>query len=363
MNCVPATGPANARIMIVGEAPGREEEEQGLPFVGQSGKLLNAMLADVGIDRSQCFITNVCKYRPPNNEISEWFYTKSHANIIGAPSYLGRYPHSNIRSGLLGLEGEIKLVNPDLIIALGDTALWALTSQTGITKWRGSIMDSLPIHGKKYKVLPTYHPAAIMRNWPWRSVALHDLQKAKKEGTFPEIIRPDYRFIVRPTHGRVLEVLWMLTQRLASGPTILSLDLETRYSHIACLGIAWSKTEAICIPFMCTGDEEGYWGMADVEYDVVRRCIAVICHPNARIVGQNFLYDAQYISLYWGVLCNVLFDTMIAQHVCWPGLPKALDFLSSLYCEQHIYWKDEGKDWHPALPEEQLWVYNCTDAV
>ena len=317
-----SSGPISAKIMIVGEAPGSDEVAAKLPFVGSSGKLLTAMLADSGIDRSQCFITNVCKYQPPNNDLSEWFSTKTQAKTMNIAPINGRYPNVLIAEGVGELHDEICRVDPNLIIALGDTALWALTGKTGIVKWRGSTIPTNNIRAvHPVKVIPTYHPAAILRNWSWKTIALHDLAKCKREAEFPEINTPNYHFIIRPCFEDVIKTLSFLKEKLDKSILPLSVDLETRAGHIACTGIAWSKTEAICIPLMCTEDRNGYWKSLDVEFEVVRRIIEVIRHPHARIVGQNFLYDSQYISLYWGRTCNVVMDTMISHHVCWPGTP------------------------------------------
>lgn len=370
---VPAFGPENARVMIVGEAPGHEEETykvkdpvtgtpmlQPQPFVGSSGRLLDKLLGNAGIIREECFITNICKYRPPNNNLSAWFDTKTAAKKNGTPLYNGRYPHKEVVEGLAELAQEIDLVKPELIIALGEPALWATTGESGITKWRGSTLNPQRFHGSK--VIPTYHPAAIMRNYSWKVFAEHDLKKCAEELDNP-IEKPNYTFRIRPSFTDVFATLEQLKHQLDSNETRLAVDLETRAGHIACIGIAWSSTDAICIPFMCTESHDGYWQYSDVEYHVIRRIRGIIGHPNARIVGQNYLYDEQYNILWWGAKSNVYMDTMLAQHVCYPGMAKDLNTLSSLHCAYHEYWKDEGKLWDTSMPEDDYWVYNCKDAV
>jgi DNA polymerase I-like protein with 3'-5' exonuclease and polymerase domains len=81
------------------------------------------------------------------------------------------------------------------------------------------------------------------------------------------------------------------------------------------------------------------------------------------LVGQNFLYDAQYIARHWGLAAVPAFDTMIAQGVAWPGLPKALDFLSSMYLPYHRYWKDESQEADDAFDDNLRWHYNCRDCT
>jgi DNA polymerase-1 len=212
----------------------------------------------------------------------------------------------------------------------------------------------------KPKVIPAYHPAAILRQWSWRNIAIHDFKRALKNSYSPEYNPPDYRFIIRPDFPTTLEILATLKKAVEARPLELAVDLETRMGHIACIGLAWSVREAICIPLMCVEQEEGYWNV-DQESTIVHALYSVLTHPNCRVLGQNFLYDAQYIYRHWHFVPNVFQDTMLSQHTCFSNLPKGLDFLSSMYSKFHLYWKDEGKEWEPAVGEEQLWAYNCKD--
>lgn len=353
MRKVPPIGPSDARVMVVGEAPGAEEELRGEPFVGVSGQEMTRMLHDAGIIRSECFITNVSKYRPPNNDIG-LFFLDSKLTL----------PGPEIQQGIEELKNEILRVKPNLIIALGDTALWALTGRRGITSWRGSVLPcSLFSNVDGFgKVLSTYHPAAILRMWEWRWVAVQDLRRAKKEMAFPEIRIPSYNFIVRPSYDRVIGTLQLLLAKAESEGLKIAVDLETRSGHIACCGLAWSRLDAICIPFMCTEDESGYWPLEE-EVNIILQLRELLKHPRVKIVGQNFLYDCQYLHGDWMFIPDVHMDTMIAHHTCFAGLPKALSFISSLYCEFYQFWKEEGKLWEPSIPEERLWIYNCKDAV
>lgn len=366
-------GPLSARVMIVGEAPGAEEEKKGIPFVGPSGKLLDDLLATIEVKREDCFITNVCKYRPPNNAIEHFFedgWTKA-----GSRGAMKR-PLPMIKEGIHELAQEIQTVRPNLILALGNTPLWALQNlpdaKSGIGNWRGSelpLVDRLatmeePL-GVKSVVVPTYHPAAILRNYGWRPIVTHDLRaRARKYLATPYVEEPPYNFIVRPTYEQAAGFLGTILRLLNAGvPTRISCDIETRKGHISCIGLAVSKFDALCIPLMCVERAAGYWPPEEEE-GIVWLLSQVLTHPCVRVVGQNFLYDAQYFAYHLGFVPLVHDDTMFQQHVAYAGFPKGLDFLSSMYCEFHRYWKEEGKEWNPKLhPEEQHWTYNCKDAV
>ena len=366
---VPSTGPTPADVLIVGEAPGADEELKLSPFVGASGQELTRMLHEAGILRSEARVTNVCPYRPQGNDISELVETsKKKAQDKGLSNFVGgKYVSDIIISSLQDLKAEISATSPKVIIALGETALWALTGESGITSWRGSILPLSPQMSEGLPsppvVIPTYHPAAILRMWDWRAIAIRDLQRVaaflKNPGDYQY---PSYLFAVRPSLPGVMQTLNSLLSSLSSGRVRIACDIETISRHIACVGLAWSPLEAICIPFM--GERgEPYWSF-DEEVAIYTRLKEVLTHPNAFVVGQNFNYDAQHFAKHFGYLPNLQFDTMLAHHVLFPGLPKSLDFLSSLYCHFHRYWKDELKEYHK-MPDDvhQFWTYNCKDCV
>ena len=254
------------------------------------------MLHDAGIVRSECFLTNVARSRPFANDIGTWMCsTKKEATDRGhdpAWSWLeGRLVHQTILDGINLLRKEIELVQPNVIIALGNLALWALCSKWGVTDWRGSVLPCKLVPG--CKVVPAYHPANILRQWSWRAVGVQDFKRAAKESLTKELVKPEYRFLVRPDYGVVIRTLNDQLAHLDFNPTHLSIDIETRMGHIACIGFAWSKTEAICIPMLDTHHPEGYWNEEE-EVQIMFLLQKVLTHPNLRGSGQNFLYDAQY---------------------------------------------------------------------
>lgn len=359
------SGPCPARIMLVGEAPGEQELLRGEPFVGSSGQELNRMLQEAGIMRSTCFVTNVARVRPPENDINHFIAKTKSAVTNQHIAMRDKMVLPCMRDGVELLKREIEMCRPNVILAFGNVPMWVLTGSWGITSWRGStIACDLPL-ALDYtpKVIPVYHPSSIMRNWSWRQIAIHDIKRGLVESKFPEIIRPDYKFIIRPDFGQTIATLANLQREVGKGKFKISVDKETRAGHIACIGLAWSKTEAICIPLMTVGQPDGYWNEEE-EASIVWALHQLLTHPNCEVVGQNFLYDAQYSYRHWHFIPNLKRDTMIQQHCLFSNMPKGLDFLSSMHCEHHLYWKDEGKEWDPKKHgEEQYWSYNCKDAV
>jgi len=154
-NAVPGEGQLSAKIMFVGEAPGRNEDEKGRPFVGSAGKILNEMLEKAGISRSQVFITNVVKCRPPNNRVPE------DEEVLACIPYLER---------------QIALIRPRIICILGRTAYSSILGGGSITANRGKVIEKA---GQKYFL--TIHPAAAIYNRSMLSILEDDMKKLAKE--------------------------------------------------------------------------------------------------------------------------------------------------------------------------------------
>lgn len=353
------TGPIPADIAIIGEAPGGEEERTGIPFVGPSGRLLDSLLRSAGLERDNCFVTNICNHRPPGNDISLWISDNKKPPDPSWVHVRGKWVHPNIASGLETLEQQLAEVRPRLVIALGGTPLWALTGNTGILKWRGSRLSPPE---REFTILPTIHPAAILREPSLHPVVQMDLRRAKAiyEGTqLPRV----YQFKIAPTFAETRDYLLGLLERAGTGPgLLLSGDLETRGYHIACFGIADSADSAFCIPFLEQNEVNPFYWPLEQESLIVHLIVQLFLHPNITWVGQNFLYDCQYFHRFWGAVPLKVWDTMIGHHSIFSNMRKGLDFLSAMYAQDHVYWKDEIKNWDVQIGEKQFWTYNCKDA-
>ena len=369
------SGPTDARIMQVAESWGKTEEAKLIPLCGQSGQANDVLLSECGLNRDDIFSTNVVSAKPAGNDMKQFFYTTKQGNAEKKLKVKGLFPKEEVLLGVDTLRKQIEAVKPEVIIAYGNYALWALTDDcfnikdelgyktpTGITQWRGSQLYASEEMGG-VKVLPTYHPAAWQRQWAWRYAVRHDLRKRIPLALNNNWDPPAYQFQLRPTFEQVVAQLGSLLEHADNfGDLTIASDLETRAGHIACAGIAWNELQAICIPFMCVEDKTGYWSEHE-EIQIIQMLRRLLTHPGVKVIGQNYLYDAQYIALYWHMLSTCWRDTMYTHWVCWPGTPKGLAYLSSLYCAYHRFWKDEGKEWVAKMEEEILWNYNCIDCV
>ena len=350
-------GPIPARLMLVGEAWGADEDRLKQPFVGASGQELNRMLQEAQIMRSECYVTNVVNARPPNNDLVAWI-AKAKKDVTPAHVALrDKMVLPIVAEGYAQLLKEIEMVKPNLIIAFGNMAMWALTGKWGILKWRGSQLTHADV-----KVIPTIHPAAVLREWSSRALVVTDLRRAKRHMTSRDYSPPAWRFIVRPSFEQASHTLFDLFALAELNDLWLDLDIETRAGHIACIGISWSRTDAICIPLMCTERREGYWSEEE-EAKLIYSLSKLLLHKSVHVRWQNGLYDAQFIHRHWHFSPRGAQDTMITQHSCFAALPKGLSFLASMYADHYVYWKDEGKTWDRNTGEEQLWSYNCQDCI
>lgn len=335
---IPSTRP---NILLVGEAPGAEEEKIGLPFVGSSGKELDQMLSEVGIDPASVGKTNVFMDRPPNNKLASFCTTravaKEEAKELGWPQYslpalkAGQYVRPYYALELLRLASEIREVNPNLLVALGNTALWALCGITAISKNRGTVADCKLVPGKK--VLPTYHPAAILRAWDNRVIMKMDLLKAKHEAAFPEILRPKRKVLIPET----VDEAYQLAAEYLWPAKLLCLDIENPFSFISCVGFGPSSTLSIVFPFIREHPSlRAYWSPSDEPF--IWTLIRDLCLRKS-FIGQNGLYDIQHLCALGIIVPHYEHDLMFEQHAQYLELPKGLGFQGSVYTNEAA-WKE-----------------------
>ncbi|MGY3696414.1 uracil-DNA glycosylase family 4 [Bradyrhizobium sp. USDA 3240] len=154
-----ADGNPQARVMFVGEAPGRDEDIEGLPFVGRSGKLLDRMIAAIGLDRSKAYIANVIPWRPPGNRTP----TPQETQVC-----------------LPFIQRHIELVNPDVLVTLGNPSTQALLgTREGIMRTRGKWID-YDTGTRTIRAVATFHPAYLLRSPSYKRLSWQDLRAIAK---------------------------------------------------------------------------------------------------------------------------------------------------------------------------------------
>lgn len=352
-------------IFLVGEAPGEAEAKIGKSFVGPSGTELLKMLADAGVialtadDRSlifkyystrdphcidavwemhpEVYRTNVFQQHPPGNELKHFCSDRKIA-IQGYPKSHAGWFRKEFQYELDRLGDEILQYDPNLIVCLGNTPLWALGGRTGITKLRGTTCVSTHcVSG--YKLLCTYHPAAVVRQWELRPTTVADLSKIRREKDFPDVRRPKCEIWIEPS---LEDIETFIAEYITNGCEILSVDIETSGSQITCIGFAPRSDLAIVIPIHDTRGKSGsYWPTQESEERCWKLIRSVLEDCSIRKLFQNGLYDIAFLWRAYGLrTMGAAEDTMLLHHALQPESLKGLGYLGSIYTD-HGPWKSE----------------------
>lgn len=322
------------KILIIGEAWGEQEALARMPFVGPSGYLLTQLLTEAGIRRADCYLTNVFNLRPEKNDV-ETLCTNSAGDHCGLSALRpGKYVRREYLPEISRLYSELEVIRPNLIIAAGATAAWATIRDSRISKIRGTV-SLASINGTSYKVLPVFHPAAILRQWDLKHVTTLDFLKAKRESEFPEIRRPRREVWIEPS----LEDCWTFYHTHLVNARRIAPDIETNGDMITCIGFSPSPSLALVVPFWDPRRPNwSYWSTAEDELKAWDFVQAVLNLP-AEKVFQNGLYDMSHMWRNHGITVrNAEHDTMLLHHALQPESPKGLDFLGSVYTEEQS-WK------------------------
>lgn len=314
---IQSEGSQSAKIMVVGEAPGREEELEGRPFVGYAGRTLRAQLMAAGINPTQVFYANICRYKPPANELRTYF------DKDGVPNDL-------VAEGLMELKDEIEAIKPNVIVALGNYPLWALTGKakwnrkdgyTGIGDWRGSIVQGRDILTGGRKIVCANHPSAINRKYSLLQTFDLDLKRVREQSAFPDIKPLNKEYIIDPQGEERIRIRdWLLNEG-----TTITFDIEFIRNELLCVGMTNDKDKTAVIRTR---------NATDIAF------VRDILLSGKPLCAQNGMFDCSVLEYWYRMpLIKLLkHDTMLASHAAYIELPKDLGFLCSVYTEQPCYW-------------------------
>ena len=361
-----AFGPLDAKILVVTAFPSVHDEHKKILFSDSAGAEFKKMLAEAGIDANDVYFTSILPKRPFASDLDNLWTTEK--KIAKARSFEHSRQGEAYFSPAIQLDLElfrqtVRAIQPNVIIALGNFPLWVCTGEVSVSNFRGSL-EKMQYAGtdRAFKVIATYSPEQIFKMWEWRWIAVRDLKRAESESHSPEIPPETLQLKIRPTFQEALAILDQLLAAASSLDSCLKLavDIETISRFLVCNGVAWSPTEAICIPFV--GDNGVRYFSLEQELILIEKFQRLLTHSNVRIIGQNWSYDTQHIVRSWLSRPRADNDTMLNQHALFPGTPKDLAFLASLYCDNYTYWKDELTD-YKTLPADldKFWLYNAKD--
>lgn len=354
-------------ILLLGEFRDKTDSQSSSDLVGPSGAELIRMLGEAGVislswaDRDylhryysksdpacleaiwglhpEVHRTNVFKIHPPGHDLLHFCGGKSEA-LPGFPALIkSKYVRREFEYELDRLAEEISNCDPNLVICLGNTALWALAGRTGISKLRGTTLLSTHTVAD-YKLLCTYHPSAILRQWDNRPTVIADLMKAARESTFPEIRRPPREIYIEPS----LEDIRAFIAEFIRPGCLLSVDIETAGQRITCIGFGPRPDLAIVIPFDDERRKTGcYWPTRKDEsacWNLVRE---VLEDGRIRKLFQNGVYDIAFLLRAYGIkVAGAEEDTMLLSHALQPESLKGLGYLGSIYSDEGS-WKGMRK--------------------
>lgn len=331
------------KAVFIGEALGVHEVVDGIPFVGDTGKMLRKMMRQAGISPEEVYITNVVKCRPPGNRTP----TEEEA-LYCAGQYLWK---------------ELDFIKPNVIVPVGGTALRVIAPHLpGIVRARGYVYST-----KYGKIIPIVHPSYVARgNQQFWSVTVVDLIKVRREWDTPEVKSYKENFNIAPS----LEEIRQFCHIVLDKQLPISFDIETfgfkndplylYRANLACIGFAISGEEAICIPFLKRGGFN-YWKSELEEEEVVSLVGELLERPEITKIGQNiFSFDIPFLQSLGFKVSGECHDTLIQHHVVSVELKHSLEFMTSIYTDRFHHKSTSASIW---TPDDELRTYNCRDCV
>ena len=338
------SGSILSQIAIIAEAPGETEVRQKSPLVGASGAILWRSLRKIGIDRSQCYVTNVVKRR-----------------LLLADDTKVKVQAQEKELWFTVLKNELaQLPNLRYVLCLGNFALEALTGKTGVSSWRGSVLpitidayvDSERLV-KNVEAVIANNPAMCIREPKTEVYFDFDIFKLKRviAGEHSPTVHTVH---INPTYNDA--VAWLRHMRY--DVDYVSVDIELLGTETACIGTSGNDHEAMCIAFR-NGDGNVY--SASEEAEIRREAQGLLLDERVRLIMQNGAFDCGWLGFKDRIRVKPLFiDTMLAHHTLYPALPHNLGFLTTQYTD-NPYYKDEKDTWKSVGDVDDFWRYNGKD--
>ena len=347
---VPSQQPnGDCKIAFVFDFPTTDEQRLGEIMVGSTGKMFHKMCEILELNVENCLLTHALAQKPPQENPSHFFYNRNQYKAeCKKGEWKSKYPVNvfgflkpEYESELERLQNELNACAPNIIIAMGSLALWALTGLDKIGTYRGTILKSDLTGGTK--VMPTFSPSAVIRNFDFRPIVLADIKKAVEESNTPEIKIKERELWIEP-EIKDLEDFEQKYIRENNENQPLSFDIETGGGFITCIGFAPSDTVALVIPFKDKRNVlQNYWTDVTHERQAWAWIKRVLENEKITKVAQNQTYDVSWLQYKHNIkVAGTIHDTMHAQHALQPEQQKGLGFLGSIYTNEGA-WKTMAK--------------------
>jgi uracil-DNA glycosylase family 4 len=325
---IPGFGPSGARIAVVIDNPGYDEYTAGKGYIGGWAKEFDRIARDTGINRSDCWLTSAVKYyvqpRVPGSKLT--YAQRCELEGISLDEQLN------------DLRIELNTVKPNVVLALGGTALWCLTGKFPIVDYRGSILQGMGL-----KVIGTYNPGDLISYGKggevfgyWnRQIVMFDFKRIREQSKFKEIIRPSRNLVVASNSAQVADFIKRADPRISPAVDIEN-DNEGKCIP-TCIGLAFNKHEGMTVPLW---NIKGISEIPDSDLASMWYLVAKLLSERS-VRGANFKYDEDKIKRLGFIIKALKSDTMLKAFTINPELPKSLAFNTSIYTEEPFY-KNEG---------------------
>lgn len=349
---VPSQKPAESQcdIAFVFDFPNTDESRQGEVMVGSTGRMFRKMCEILDVNVENCLLTHALAQKPAQENPAHFFHNKNEYKKVlkSSKDWSSKYPVSGFgflkqeyETHLERLQKELSECAPNVIVAMGSLSLWALTGLDKIGTYRGTILKSDLTNGTK--VIPTFSPSAVIRNFEFRPVVLADIKKAAEESNTPEIKIKERELWIEPT----IEDLQSFEESYIkenNEDEPLSFDIETANGFITCIGFAPNDSTALVIPFKDTRNVlQNYWTDITHEQRAWAWIKRILENEKITKVAQNQTYDVSWLQYKHNIkVAGIIHDTMHAQHALQPEQQKGLGFLGSIYTNEGA-WKTMAK--------------------
>lgn len=352
-------GLTGAPILIIWDYPTKADRAAGQLNAGPAGRLLAELFQQNGASLANCRQVNVLPFWNEDDDLKKVLNPRKTCPGPGWEKDGDLWVAPELLEHRKYIRETIAAENPQLIITVGDVALWAVLGLIGVAKWHGSRLIRSDFKGY---VVPIQSPEkALFDDQNYVNLSI-DVKRAIRIWRGEQRPRfPNIEVVKSPEEAiSGLGALILLAKKKPEEFFYLSLDLETRNKAIACIGLAWTAENALVIPILKEGAP--FFWLEEIEHQIIVLLQHLLYLPNVVVIGQNIIHDVQYLHRQYGIVPPRVRDTMIGHHSIYSTLRKGLDFLSLMYAQDHVYWKDEIKDWDPSIGEQQYWLYNGKDA-
>ena len=372
----PSADPGAVRLALIGEAPGEVETQQGRPFCGPSGYLLDQWLASAGLSRAQVFVGNVCQCRPSP--------TSNDFHLLD-------WNGEAVQAGIAALRADLARFAPHCVLAMGNAALhlprhgnssppkskqrqlFQWSSHVGT--WRGSLFlgasdfdmfasarlrvsecsryADLADTANTFKCLGAYHPAATFRDPSFTYPLVSDLRRAVAEARSPAFALPKRNFAY---HLSLAEIEARITA-IRAAKSAVGFDIEGGLKGLQCCSFATSPADAFVVDLMSPGGD----GPA-----LYRLLTSVLEDPLVPKVCWNAAYERAILEAVASIRLQAYEDGMLAWWERFSELPKGLDFVASLLTREPYWAEGIGWDRHTGAPKVTgipFWRYNMLDSM